>query len=66
MYCDKLYDLPNTIDEFLNEKGPVLCEFKILSEICVPLVKPGCALDDMLLYNEYHNKKVNMIGEAPN
>ena len=39
---------------------------KMKSEICVPLVKPGCALDDMLLYDDYHNRKINMTGEAPN
>lgn len=66
LYCDNIENLSSTVNSFLNETEAVLCEFKVKSEICVPLVKPGCALDDMLLYDDYHNRKINMTGEAPN
>jgi len=52
MYCDNPNNLKYTIKQFLTHKGPILCEFDIVSDICLPLVGPGNALDDMLLPNE--------------
>ena len=50
MVCDYRPHLEMAIDEFINyDKGPILCEFKIEKDICLPLVGPGCALDDMIL-----------------
>ena len=40
------------IEEFIHHKGPILCEFKIKKDICLPLVGPGKALDDMILPGE--------------
>ena len=45
--CDKREDLDYKIKEFLEYPGPILCEFKVKSDECFPLVKPGCALDDI-------------------
>jgi len=55
-YCDNINDIDKITEEFLNFKGPALCEYNVIDEICLPLVKPGCALDDMLLEEEYVKK----------
>ena len=38
--CDKIEDLDKTLDEFINCKEAILCEFKIEQDICLPLVGP--------------------------
>jgi acetolactate synthase I/II/III large subunit len=58
---DKNY-LTDTIKEFLEYPGPILCEFNIERDICLPLVAPGKALNEMILNEEFSNK---MSGEAP-
>ena len=70
--CNNRNELENKIDYFINYKGPILCEFNIERDICLPLVKPGCALDDMLLpedqkYHKDQSRKSNnsMNGLAP-
>jgi len=68
--CDRDSYLPSTIEYFLNyDKGPILCEFKIQRGICLPLVGPGKALDDMILPEDYYNKNngeiEKMDGMAP-
>lgn len=51
--CDNRSNLVETIEQFVNYKdGPILCEFKIERDICLPLVGPGCSLDDMILPKE--------------
>lgn len=40
--------------EFLEWKGPALCEYIVEPEICLPLVGPGKALDEMILFDKYH------------
>ena len=52
IYCENPTDLPETLNTFLNFQGPILLECRVLSDICLPLVKPGQKLDDMLLYND--------------
>ena len=47
--CDNAKNLDNTINQIINSNGPLLVEFKIEKDICLPLVGPGNALDDMLL-----------------
>ncbi len=64
--CSTKNNLSEIVSEFLNHKGPILCEFKVNNEICLPLVKPGCALDDMVLYDDYHKKyNLTLNGEVP-
>ena len=63
--CDKIEDLDNTIDEFINYPKAILCEFKIEKDICLPLVGPGKALDDMILHENYNEKIKNTSGLAP-
>ena len=33
--------------------GPILCEFKVEKDKCFPLVKPGCALDEVVYKDDY-------------
>ena len=61
--CDSQDDLDITIDTFLSWDGPVLCDFKVKSDLCLPLVKPGNALDDMFLFGD-NVTKMN-ISEVP-
>ena len=56
-------ELEDNIKEFLSYDGSALCEFVVEPEICLPLVGPGKALDDMILFDEYH---LNNNGENKN
>lgn len=47
--CDSKNNLNTIIKYILDYDGPILCEFKIEPDICTPFVKPGNALDDMIL-----------------
>ena len=64
MYCDNSENLEETVNKFINHSGPILCEFKIEKGICLPLVGPGKALDDMILEGEYEDIKIGE-GMAP-
>ena len=66
LYCDNETDLPNKINELINYNGSVLLELKIDKNICLPLVGPGKALDDMILFDDYHKKNnIELKGLAP-
>lgn len=54
MRCDSRKNLHRTIQDFLCYKGPVLCDFRVASDMCLPLVAPGSTLENMIL-----NKKEN-------
>eukprot|EP01065_Artemidia_motanka_P005012 TRINITY_DN12383_c0_g1_i1.p1 TRINITY_DN12383_c0_g1~~TRINITY_DN12383_c0_g1_i1.p1 ORF type:complete len:679 (+),score=83.61 TRINITY_DN12383_c0_g1_i1:77-2113(+) len=49
MRCTSSGDLPGAVQEFIDCKEPVLCEFKITPDMCIPMVAPGAALDDMIM-----------------
>ena len=63
--CDNIEDLEDTMAEFINYPKAILCEFKIERGICLPLVGPGKALDDMILHDNYETKIKNTKGMAP-
>ena len=54
-------ELENVTNNFLSYKGPALCEYVVEPEICLPLVGPGKALDDMILFDEYHYQNKKMV-----
>ena len=56
--CSNPKELQKITNEFLSFNGPALCEYKVEGEICLPLVGPGKALDDMILFDEYHKEKL--------
>ena len=45
--CDKKQDLDNKIQEFLSYDKAILCEFKVESDECLPLVIPGASLHNI-------------------
>jgi len=47
--CDTLEDLPASVERFVNAKGPVLVDFGVVPDICLPMVAPGKGLDEMFL-----------------
>jgi len=47
--CDTRETLPEKVEEFINYPGAVLCDFRVQSDMCMPLVSPGSALDDIIL-----------------
>lgn len=51
IFCDKREDLNKKLEEFLSYDKAILCEFKVESDECLPLVVPGKALDDIKLHN---------------
>ena len=68
--CDSHDDLESDVNYFLDYKGPILCDFKVLTDKCFPLVAPGRALDDLILHsdsdddsNNYH--KYDFSNELP-
>ena len=68
--CDHADDLPAAIDRFVNAKGPVLCDFRVVPDICLPMVAPGKGLDEMFLpgdisLDEDAAPAPQMTGEAP-
>lgn len=48
IYCDNRLELKKKIREFINYDKAILCEFKVDSDQCYPLIPPGAGLDEML------------------
>ena len=63
--CDSIEDLEKTLEDFINYPKAILCEFKIERGICLPLVGPGKALDDMILPEDYNDTTKINKGMAP-
>jgi acetolactate synthase-1/2/3 large subunit len=51
------------IEDVLNYPGPILCDIKVQSDLCLPLVAPGKALDDIITLQNY--KPMHLTGQAP-
>lgn len=47
--CDNEDDLPKVVERWLEHDGPMLVDFKVVPDICLPMVAPGKALDEMIL-----------------
>ena len=56
-------ELKDKIEYALNFDGPILCNVIVNSELCLPLVAPGKALDDMILLND---KQFTLSGQSQN
>lgn len=61
--CNNINDLKDTIEYMMNYNGPIICDFKVESDLCLPLVAPGCGLDDIILDDK--NMKVNTTALPP-
>ena len=40
--------LQEKVKYFIEYPGPIVCDFKVQSDYCFPLVPPGAALDQMI------------------
>jgi len=47
--CSHADDLPAAVERFVNAKGPVLVDFQVVPDICLPMVAPGKGLDEMFM-----------------
>jgi len=50
--CDNEADLPKVIEQWLQFDGPMLVDFRVVPDICLPMVAPGKALDEMILLSD--------------
>lgn len=50
--CESEEDLPGVVEKWLKHDGPMLVEFKVVPDICLPMVAPGKALDEMILLKD--------------
>lgn len=50
--CDNEDDLPKVVEKWLTHDGPMLIDFKVVPDICLPMVAPGKALDEMILLED--------------
>lgn len=56
--CDKHENLKETISYFLNYDGPILCNFIVEGEMCLPFVAPGEDLNSNFDINKIKNKQL--------
>jgi acetolactate synthase I/II/III large subunit len=61
--CDNPYDLDQAVTEFIKYDGPILGNFIVEPDKCLPLVAPGKNLDEMILTDD---EDILLTGEAPN
>ena len=50
--CNNRKFLDYHIEEFLTYPGPILCDFRVKSDLCLPLIPPGGALHEMIKFND--------------
>ena len=48
IYCNKVNDITTSIELMMETNKPILVEFKIEPDVCLPLVAPSKNLDDMI------------------
>jgi len=68
VHCDSQTDLPRAVEELMSIEGPALGDFRTVPDICLPMVAPGKALDDMYLFGDIDYEKLEqtkMTGLAP-
>lgn len=56
------------VEELMSIEGPALGDFRTVPDICLPMVAPGKALDDMYLFGDIDYEKLEqtkMTGLAP-
>jgi len=65
--CATVDELPTAVERFVNATGPVLVDFRVVPDICLPMVAPGKGLDEMFLPGSITlgSEAPKMEGEAP-
>lgn len=61
--CDHPDNLNTVVNEFIEYDGPILANFIVEPDKCLPLVPPGKNLDEMILAND---DNMILTGDAPN
>ena len=61
--CEHPDNLDNIVNEFIEYDGPILANFIVEPDKCLPLVPPGKNLDEMILSS---NDIIVLTGDAPN
>jgi acetolactate synthase-1/2/3 large subunit len=61
IYCDDINDLNLKIKYFMEYDGPILCNFIVNGEQCLPLVPPGNALNNCISYYTKNNINENQF-----
>jgi len=65
--CATSDDVESTVEKLFSCEGPVLCEFKVQPDICLPMVAPGKSLSEMFLPKDRATLLgTRMEGDAPN
>jgi acetolactate synthase-1/2/3 large subunit len=65
--CERTSDLHSCIEKMFAFDGPVLVDFKVQPDVCLPMVAPGKALDDMFLPGDIKlDDDRRLEGMAPN
>jgi acetolactate synthase-1/2/3 large subunit len=65
VYCDSSAGLDAAVDKWLNTDGPCLAEFKVVPDICLPMVAPGKALDEMIINRDNNMNSVRILSYVP-
>ena len=60
--CDNRETLKQSVEYFLNYDKAILCEFIVEPTLCLPLVSPGAALDDIIKFGD---KNYNLNSDLP-
>ena len=63
--CTDKEKLDKTIKEFLNYNNSALLRVKCINDICLPLIRPGSSLNDMLLMDNYKEHIKLDINDCP-
>eukprot|EP00996_Jenningsia_fusiforme_P002165 NODE_3002_length_1069_cov_28.351961_g2754_i0.p1 GENE.NODE_3002_length_1069_cov_28.351961_g2754_i0~~NODE_3002_length_1069_cov_28.351961_g2754_i0.p1 ORF type:complete len:177 (-),score=44.26 NODE_3002_length_1069_cov_28.351961_g2754_i0:539-1033(-) len=65
VFCDHSDDLSDAVEQFLNTKGPCIAEFKVVPDICLPMVAPGKGLDEMIINRDNNMNSVHVLSYVP-
>lgn len=64
-FCDNINDLEKKVSYFLDTPGPILCDFRVIPDKCLPLVAPGQALNEMILHSSQGNSNLVIDKQLP-
>jgi acetolactate synthase-1/2/3 large subunit len=65
---DNVDQLESAVEAWLTTPGPQFMDFRVLPDICLPMVAPGKALSDMMLLKDHQRlmgNEIEFTGMAP-
>lgn len=63
--CSDIDNLESAVEYFINYKGPILADFRVVTDKCLPLVAPGKALDEMIVGDRYAKGEIEFDRTLP-